>query len=75
MEHSNEVMNIKQLASYLGCSESSIRKMIRKNILEFYKIGNRYLFRKDYVDNWIRDMYSDFNNQNGELGGNYNVYR
>lgn len=70
MEHSNEVMNIKQLASYLGCSESSIRKMIRENILEFYKIGNRYLFRKDFVDNWIRNMYSDFNNQNYKLGGN-----
>lgn len=38
MVHSNEVMNIKQLASYLGCGESSIRKMIKDNILEYYRI-------------------------------------
>lgn len=63
MENSNDVMNIKQLAIYLGCSESSIRKMIRENILSFYKIGNRYLFRKNYIDSWIQNNYSDFNDK------------
>lgn len=63
MESSNDVMNIKQLAIYLGCSESSIRKMIRENILSFYKIGNRYLFRKNYIDSWIQNNYSDFNDK------------
>ena len=74
MVHCNNVMNISELANYLGCGESSIRKMIRENILEYYKIGNRYLFRKDYVDNWIKDIYTNFDNDSN-IGGNKYVCR
>lgn len=41
--------------------------MIKENILEYYKIGNRYLFRKDYVDNWIKDIYTDFDTENNKM--------
>lgn len=38
MVHCSDVMNIKELSKYLGCGVSSIRKMIKDNILEYYKI-------------------------------------
>ncbi len=64
MIHSNEVMNIKELSLYLGCGQSSIRRMIRNNVLEYYRIGNRYLFRKDHIDDWIRNIYTDYDKEN-----------
>lgn len=68
-----EVMNIKQLAFYLGCGESSIRKLIRNNAIQYYKIGNRYLFKKDDIDNWIETSKNFFLN-NSYTGGDIYGY-
>lgn len=38
MTKNSEVMNINELAIYLGCGVSSIRKMIRENLIAYYKI-------------------------------------
>lgn len=38
MTKNNEVMNVTELATYLGCGVSSIRKLIRENLIEYYKI-------------------------------------
>lgn len=49
----NEVFTIKELAEYLKCSISEIRKLIYSKQIPLFKIGNRYFFRKQTIDNWI----------------------
>jgi excisionase family DNA binding protein len=51
--NNNEVMSIKQLASYLGISESTIRKLIKCGEIPFVKIKRRYLFYKPIIEKWL----------------------
>jgi len=47
------ILNIKELKTYLNCSESFIRKLITKNDIPFIKIGRKILFKKSSIDIWI----------------------
>lgn len=49
----NEVFNIKELSKYLKCSIPAIRKLIYSKQIPLFKIGNKYFFRKQTIDNWI----------------------
>lgn len=48
----DEVFNIKELAEYLHCSESTIRKLVRNKVIPSFRIANRIFFRKIFVDMW-----------------------
>ena len=48
-----EVMNVKELAEYLKCSESSVRNMVRDNKIPVFKINSKLNFNKESIDNWI----------------------
>lgn len=48
-----EVMNVKELAEYLKCSESSVRNMVRDNKIPVFKINSKLNFNKEAIDNWI----------------------
>lgn len=49
----DEVFDIKEVATYLHCSESTIRKLVRNNGIPFYRIARRIFFRKTFIDNWV----------------------
>lgn len=59
MKYSNELLNLEQTILYIGRGEKFVRKLIKKDLLEFYKIGTKYVFSKDYIDNWIKGVYID----------------
>ena len=52
----NEVFYIKELAEYLHCSESTIRKLVRNKVIPSFRIANRIFFRKNFIDMWINNQ-------------------
>lgn len=52
----NEVFNIKELADYLHCSESTVRKLVRNKVIPSFRIANRIFFRKNFIDMWINNQ-------------------
>ncbi len=49
------VMNIKQVANYLGISEDAIRKRCQRGQLPFHRKSSRLYFSRMEVDNAILD--------------------
>ena len=54
-----EILNIKEVSEYLHCSISTIRKLIRANQIPYFRIGNRLLFNREQIDNWIFSQTSN----------------
>ena len=49
----NEIMNIKDLSSYLKINEKTIYKLAKKGKLPGVKIGGMWRFKKEAIDNWM----------------------
>lgn len=50
-----EVMDIKDLADYLGIGKSKIYSLIRQRKIPASRIGRQYRFSKEVVDSWLRE--------------------
>jgi excisionase family DNA binding protein len=48
-----ERLTLKEAALYIGASDFKLREMVRQKQIPHYKIGNRVLFRKSKLDEWI----------------------
>jgi excisionase family DNA binding protein len=59
MINDKKMLTVKELASYLCISESTVRKMVRESRIPFTKILSKILFNKSVIDNWL------VNNQSG----------
>lgn len=53
MDNSSKLLNIKELANFLGLSESSIRWHLRHKRLNCIRLGRRILFNPAVI---IRDL-------------------
>lgn len=51
-----EVFSVSEIAEYLHCSESSIRKLIREKNIPFFRIASRIFFKKESIDEWIKNQ-------------------
>lgn len=51
-----EVMDIKELARYLGIGKSKIYNLIRQRKIPASRIGRQYRFSKEVVDSWLREQ-------------------
>ena len=51
-----EVMNVKEVAEYLHCSQSTIRKLLKKKQIPSFRIAYRIFFKKDLIDLWISNQ-------------------
>lgn len=49
-----EIMDVKQIAEYLGFSEKKIRNLIKGKSIPYSKIGGQYRFIKQEIDGWLR---------------------
>lgn len=58
-----EIFNVQELAKYLNCSISSIRKLVRMNKIPNFRIGSKLNFNKELIDNWV---YSQSMNNIGD---------
>jgi len=52
----NEVFNVKEVAEYLHCSQSTIRKLLKKKQIPSFRIAYRIFFKKDLIDLWISNQ-------------------
>ncbi len=50
---SDQVMNIKQVAEYLGISEGAVRKRCQRKQLPYHRSASRLYFSRIEVDNTI----------------------
>lgn len=58
------MMTVNELANYLNCSESLIRKQLRENQLKSVRIGTKILFDREDIDEWIKKQLQ--NNPNDD---------
>ncbi len=49
-----EIMNIEQLAQYLDISRSTLYKLAQDGKLPGQKVGRRWRFHKDAIDDWLK---------------------
>ena len=52
------VMNIKEVADYLGVHTSTIYKYAQKGKIPAFKIGSDWRFTKKHIDKWIEERTS-----------------
>jgi len=50
----DEIMTMDELADYLKISKSTLYKLAVENKLPGAKIGKRWRFHKDAIDDWIK---------------------
>lgn len=46
-------MGVPEVADYIGCSVSMVRKLVRTKEIPNYKLGTKLIFRKSVIDWWI----------------------
>ncbi|MHB1155875.1 MAG: helix-turn-helix domain-containing protein [Phycisphaerales bacterium] len=49
-----EIMTMDELAAYLKISKSTLYKLATEDKLPGHKIGKRWRFHKDAVDEWVK---------------------
>lgn len=50
----SEVMSIEELAEYLKISRSTLYKLAQDSEIPAQKVGKRWRFHKDAIDEWLR---------------------
>lgn len=48
------IFDVKEVAKYLRCSESCIRRLKQESKIPYFRIAKKVLFDKDMIDEWIR---------------------
>ena len=61
----DEIMTIDELAEYLKISKSTLYKLAVENKLPGTKIGKRWRFHKDAIDEWVKRGPSTALNESG----------
>ena len=51
---SDDILSIEQLATYLKISRSTLYKLVRGGRLPGQKVGKRWRFHKDAIDEWLK---------------------
>lgn len=51
-----ERMTPKQAASFLGCSEYTIKDLARRKMIPHFRVGNRIMFSKSTLNSWIEQQ-------------------
>jgi excisionase family DNA binding protein len=62
----DEIMTIDELAEYLKISKSTLYKLAVENKLPGTKIGKRWRFHKEAIDEWVKQGPSQSKNQRTE---------
>ena len=53
------IMTVKEVAEYLRMSEAKVYRLVKQGVLPVVRIGKSWRFRKDLLDEWLRDCSSD----------------
>ncbi len=59
-----EVMTVNEIATFLHCSKSNIRNMVRDKEIPFFRLGYRIYFNKETIIQWLRNKELESLNSN-----------
>lgn len=59
-----EILNIKELSNWIHISNSKIRQLIYNNEIPVFKLGNRYFFKRDIIEQWLLNKHNNI-----DIGG------
>lgn len=59
IEERPTIMTVSELAKYLRLHEQTVYKMAKEGRVPAYKVGNRWRFKKDTIDDWLREQRDD----------------
>lgn len=51
-----KVLNVKEVKEYLSVSESTIRKLVKKNKNPYFRVASKILFEKEKIEQWIESQ-------------------
>ena len=60
-------MSYNELSEYLNISKPIIEDRLIKNGLKYYKVGSKYLFKRDEVDAFLDEMTANMDATNNDL--------
>jgi excisionase family DNA binding protein len=49
------IMTVKDVAEYLRMSEAKVYKLVKEGLLPVVRIGKTWRFRKDLLDDWLKE--------------------
>ena len=52
----DEILTIKDVAAYLKVNERTVYRLAASKKIPAFKVGNAWRFRKDELDQWIRQQ-------------------
>lgn len=53
MEERSRFLDVQELTNYIHMSEGYVYKMVSKKSIPHIKLGNRTLFERNQIDNWV----------------------
>ncbi|MCS5596726.1 MAG: helix-turn-helix domain-containing protein [Alphaproteobacteria bacterium] len=51
----DDILTIKELSSHLKTSEKTIYRILSKNEIPAFTVGNVWRFEKEAIDQWIKE--------------------
>lgn len=51
----NRILNIKEIAEYMGCCVSTVRNLIKKTDFPYCYVGAKYGFILEKVERWLEN--------------------
>lgn len=51
-----DVLDVNEAAKYLHCGASTIRKLMKKNEIPYFRVAYRIFFKKELLDKWVEDQ-------------------
>ena len=49
------IMTVKDVAKYLRMSEAKVYRLVKEDLLPAVRIGKTWRFRKDLLDDWLKE--------------------
>ena len=61
-----DILNVKETARYLRCSQSKVYDMVKRNVMPYAKLEGRIVFVRTDILKWVRTLRAGimFNNEN-----------
>lgn len=57
-EETNKLWQVDDVATYVGLSSFTVRRLARKGAIPAAKVGRAYRFRRDDIDAYLREQYA-----------------
>lgn len=51
-----DTLDVVEVAEYLHCSQSTIRKLLRNKQIPSFRVANKILFKKNLIDLWVNNQ-------------------